>query len=40
MLSKLSLRKGVIWSSVTRLEKRLRELEEIFDQPATKDHAQ
>ena len=38
-LTKLRRRRGVVRSSVTRLEKRLRELEDISEQPATADHA-
>ena len=32
-------RRGVVRSSITRLEKRVSELKEISDQPATADHA-
>ena len=39
-LTKIRRRRGVVRSSITRLEKRLRELEAIPSQPATADHAQ
>ena len=38
-LSKIRRRRGVVRSSITRLEKRIKELEGIADQPATADHA-
>ena len=38
-LTKLRKRRGVVHASITRLESRLRELEEISDQPTTADHA-
>ena len=38
-LTKLRKRRGVVRASITRLESRLRELEEISDQPTTADHA-
>ena len=39
-LTKIRRRRGVVCSSITRLEKRLWELEAILSQPATADHAQ
>ena len=39
-LTRIKRRRGVARSSITRLEKRLRELEAIPNQPATPDHAQ
>ena len=39
-LTKIRRRRGVTRSSITCLEKRLRELEAITDQPTTADHAQ
>lgn len=38
-LTKLRRRRGVVRSSVTRLEKRISELEEISEQPTTPEHA-
>ena len=38
-LTKLRKRRGVIRALITRLEKRIRELEGISDQPNTPDHA-
>ena len=38
-LSKIRQRRGVILSSITRLEKRLQELEELSEQPTTVEHA-
>ena len=38
-ITRLRRRRGVVRASITRLEKRLRELEDTAEQPATPDHA-
>ena len=38
-LSKLRKRRGVVRASINRLDNRLKELEDIADQPGTPDHA-
>ena len=38
-LAALRRRRGIIRSSITRLDKRIRELEDISDQPTTAAHA-
>ena len=37
-LSELRKRRGIVRASITRLDNRLKELEDIADQPGTPDH--